>query len=129
MQKVLLYRSWRDCCFAHRWPWGPWHKEISAEMNDATKQKVLARVRRVVGQLEGVSRMIEQDRALVDVLLQLASAQAALGQAGKIVLRAYVERCVTSAIAADAPAERKQKADELVTQIARYSGLGRGKLT
>jgi len=32
-----------------------WHEEISAEMNDATNQKALARVRRVVGQLEGSS--------------------------------------------------------------------------
>ncbi len=53
-------------------------------MNDATKQKVLARVRWVVGRLGKVSRMFEQDRALVDVLLQFASAQVALSQAGKI---------------------------------------------
>jgi len=97
-------------------------------MNDATKKKVLVRIHRIVGQLEGVSRMIENDRELVDVLLQLSSMQAALGQAGKIILRAYVERSVTSAMATDAPVERKRKADELVTQIARYSGLGGGSL-
>jgi len=77
-------------------------------MNDATKTKVLARIHRIAGQLEGVSRMIERDRALVDVLLQLASAHAALGQAGKVILRACLERGVTAAIATDAPAERKQ---------------------
>ena len=35
--------------------------EVSSMMNDATKKTVLARIRRIAGQLEGVARMIEQD--------------------------------------------------------------------
>lgn len=94
-------------------------------MNDATKQKVLARIRRIAGQLEGVARMIEEDRYCVDVLLQIASAQAALGQAGKVVLRSHVETCVTAALESGKAAERKQKIDELMEVFARYGGLGR----
>lgn len=94
-------------------------------MNDATKKTVLARIRRIAGQLEGVARMIEEDRYCVDVLLQIASAQAALGQAGKVVLRSHVETCVTEALAAGKPAERKQKIDELMNVFARYGSLGK----
>lgn len=94
-------------------------------MNEATKKKVVARLRRVGGQLDGVSRMIEADRSSVDILLQLASAQAALGQAGKVVLRAFVETRLAGVDAATTPGERKQRIDELMDVFARYAGLGR----
>lgn len=94
-------------------------------MNDATKQKVLARIRRIAGQLEGVARMIEEDRYCVDILLQIASAQAALGQAGKVILRSHVETCVSAAIETGKSSERRQKIDELMEVFARYGGLGR----
>jgi len=94
-------------------------------MNDATKKKVLARIRRIAGQLEGVARMIEEDRYCVDVLLQIASAQAALGQVGKVVLRSHVETCVTDAMATGKLAEREQKINELMEVFARYGCLGR----
>lgn len=99
--------------------------EVSSMMNDATKKTVLARIRRIAGQLEGVARMIEQDRYCVDILLQIAPAQAALGQAGKVVLRSHVETGMTDAVATGKAAERKPKIDELMEVFARYGGLGK----
>jgi CsoR family transcriptional regulator, copper-sensing transcriptional repressor len=93
-------------------------------MDDAIKRKVLARLRRIAGQVEGVARMVEGDRSCVDVLLQIASAQAALGQAGKHVLRAHVETCVSDVMASGGRADRKQKIDELMDVFARYGCLG-----
>jgi DNA-binding FrmR family transcriptional regulator len=97
-------------------------------MNDTTKKKVLARIRRIAGQLEGVARMIEEDRYCIDVLLQIASAQAALGQAGKAILRSHVEACVSDAMATGKLAERKRKLDELMDVFARYGCLGKRSL-
>lgn len=94
-------------------------------MDVATRDRVLARLKRIAGQVEGIARMVADDRYCVDVLLQIASAQAALGQAGKIVLRSHVETCVTSAIASGEPEERDQKIDELMEVFARYGNLGR----
>lgn len=93
-------------------------------MNDSTKKKVQARLRRIAGQIEGIARMIEEDRYCVDVLLQVASAQAALGQASKLVLRSHVETCVSAVMAAGKPAERRRKLDELMEVFARYGCLG-----
>jgi len=93
-------------------------------MNEAIKKKVLARLRRIAGQVEGIARMVEDDRYCVEVLLQIASAQAALGQAGKLVLRSHVETCVSDAMAAGKPVARKQKIDELMEVFARYGCMG-----
>jgi len=81
-------------------------------------------MRKIAGQLGGIARMVEADRSSVDVLLQVASAQAALGEAGKLVLRSHVDSCVSAAIASGKPAERKQKLDELMQVFSRYGCMG-----
>lgn len=43
------------------------------------KDKLIARVRRIKGQLEGVERALQSDAACAEVLRQLASARGALG--------------------------------------------------
>lgn len=93
-------------------------------MDETTKKKVLARLRKIAGQVGGIARMVEQDRYCVDVLLQLASAQAALGEAGKVVLRSHVETCVSAALSAGQAVERKQKIDELMQVFSRYGSMG-----
>lgn len=50
-------------------------------MHDATKKKVVARLWNIAGQVGGIARMVEEERD-VDVLLQVASAKAALGCMG-----------------------------------------------
>jgi DNA-binding FrmR family transcriptional regulator len=93
-------------------------------MDESTKDKALARLRRISGQVAGIARMVEQDRYCVDLLLQIASAQAALGQAAKLVLRSHVETCVTSVLASGKASERKRKIDELMEVFVRYGALG-----
>jgi DNA-binding FrmR family transcriptional regulator len=93
-------------------------------MNSEFKRKLVARLHRIAGQVEGVARMIEDDRYCVDVLLQIASAQAALGQAGALVLRSHVDTCVTEAMTHGTAAQRKKKIDELMDVFSSYSRMG-----
>lgn len=93
-------------------------------MTETSKKKILARLRRIAGQVEGIAHMLEEDRYCVDVLLQIGSARAALGQAGKLVLRAHVETCVSEALTSGRPGDRKQKLDELMEVFARYGSQG-----
>jgi CsoR family transcriptional regulator, copper-sensing transcriptional repressor len=57
-----------------------------------------SRLSRIEGQVRGVARMLEEQRPCLEVLQQLASTQAALAGASKIVLRNYLERCASEAI-------------------------------
>jgi CsoR family transcriptional regulator, copper-sensing transcriptional repressor len=88
------------------------------------KQKLVARLRRIAGQVEGIARMIEGDRYCVDVLLQIAAAQAALGQAGALVLRSHVDTCVSEAMTNGTTTQRKRKIAELMDVFSRYSRIG-----
>lgn len=90
-------------------------------MDTDTKQKVLARLRRVGGQIEGVTRMVEDDRYCVDLLTQIAAAQAALGKAAEMVLEQHIESCVADAFASGETERRREKIDELMDVFSRYS--------
>jgi DNA-binding FrmR family transcriptional regulator len=94
-------------------------------MESVLKEKLVARLRRISGQVEGIARMIENDRYCVDVLLQIAAAQAGLGQAGALVLRSHVDTCVHEAMSNGTAGQRKKKIDELMEVFSRYSRMGR----
>ena len=91
-------------------------------MKEEAREKVLARLKKVAGQVAGISRMVEEDRYCVDVLHQIAAVEGALDRVGHLVLTQHVETCVASAIESGRPKERKEKLDELMEV---FSKLGR----
>src|SRR5437870_2501977 len=47
----------------------------------ATKDQLLARLKRIEGQIRGIEGMVEDDRYCIDILTQISAAQAALDSA------------------------------------------------
>lgn len=72
-------------------------------MDPERRADVLLRLAKAAGQVQGVSRMVTADRYCVDVLNQIAAAQKALDGVARIIVRNYLERCVTDAIASGDP--------------------------
>lgn len=68
----------------------------------ADKDKILARLRRMEGQVRGVQRMIEEDKYCVDILTQISSVIAAARAVGLLVLEDHVRGCVVNAHDPDA---------------------------
>lgn len=89
-------------------------------MKDEAREKALARLRKVAGQVAGIQRMIEEDRYCVDVLHQIAAVEGALDRVGHIILGSHVETCVTAAIESGKPRERKEKLAELMDVFSRF---------
>ena len=67
--------------------------------------------------------MVATDRYCVEVLQQIAAAQAALVETGKVILNGHVESCLVDAIRGDDPVERRKKLDELIDVFGRFVGL------
>ena len=85
-------------------------------MSPEKRDQALKRLARASGQVAGISRMIDDGRHCTEVLQQIAAVQKALDGVGNIVLRNYLERCVTTAIEGGDPLIY----DELMTVLTRY---------
>ena len=85
-------------------------------MSPQKRDEALKRLARASGQVAGISRMIDDGRHCTDVLQQIAAVQKALDAVGNLVLRNYLERCVTTAIESRDPLIY----DELMTVLTRY---------
>jgi DNA-binding FrmR family transcriptional regulator len=60
----------------------------------ATKDQLLARLRRVEGQVRGIERMVEHDRYCIDVLTQISAVQAALDKVALGLLDDHARHCM-----------------------------------
>lgn len=86
---------------------------------DQEKKRLLARLRRIEGQIGGLIRMVEEDHYCVDVLQQVAAVQGALAQASKFLIRTHLRTCVAGAFQSGNPEERERVISELVDLFAR----------
>ena len=91
-------------------------------MDIQTKAKTLGRLRRIEGQVQGIQRMVEEDKDCVDILLQLTAVQGAVEQVQKLLLGQHLESCVAEAVRSGNARDRQRKMDELLEVFSRFSG-------
>lgn len=65
-------------------------------MNSMSEDKILVRLKRVKGQVEGIIKMYEECRECADVVVQVVAVRAALGAVGKEMLTDKAMSCVKS---------------------------------
>jgi DNA-binding FrmR family transcriptional regulator len=83
----------------------------------ASKHQLLNRLARVEGQVRGVARMVEEDRYCIDVLTQIAAAQAALQKIALGLVDGHVRICMRDG--GGAPSDPDERVDELMGAVGR----------
>ena len=91
-------------------------------MDTQVKAKALGRLRRIEGQVQGIQRMVEEDKYCVDILLQLTAVQGAVEQVQKLLLGQHLESCVADVVRTGGSRDRQKKMDELLDVFSRFSG-------
>lgn len=81
------------------------------------KDRLLARMNRIEGQVRGIHRMISEDTYCVDVLTQVSAAVAALKGVAVELVDDHVRHCVVDAD----PEQVDAKVSEAVAAIARLT--------
>lgn len=84
------------------------------------KKKLNNRLRRVIGQVEAVGRMIEDGEYCVEILMQLSAATGALNKVGQIILEQHIRTCVSEAIKTGNSKDRDEKIEELMKVFRKY---------
>jgi DNA-binding FrmR family transcriptional regulator len=80
-------------------------------------KKALDTLRNARGQIDGIIRMVEEDRYCIDVSKQILAATALLKKANMTILRQHMNTCVTDALENGAGQE---KIDEIVLMLDKY---------
>jgi DNA-binding FrmR family transcriptional regulator len=88
-------------------------------MRNEIKTSCLKRLKRIEGQIRGLSGMVETDRYCIDVVTQIAAARAALRRVEEEILREHVAHCVEHAIASNDKADQRRKIAELMDVVSR----------
>lgn len=89
-------------------------------LNDDNRADITKRLNRIAGQVQGIQRMVDDDRYCVDILTQIAAARAALGKVSNQVLEAHLDTCVVTSFASGNENDREAKVRELLDVFGRY---------
>ncbi len=81
----------------------------------ADNEKVARLLRTARGQIEGVLRMIEEDRYCLEISGQITAAASILKKARSEVLRAHLRNCVKDTLLAGSPESISEKVEELIS--------------
>ena len=82
------------------------------------KDNYAKRLRRIEGQVRGISKMIEDDKYCIDVLTQISAVNSALQSVALGLLEEHLSHCVSHAVA-EGGAEAEKKLAEASAAIAR----------
>lgn len=63
-----------------------------------SKKRQMNRISRMVGHLEHVKKMIDNDEDCAQVLIQLSAIRSAMNGLGKEIIREHLDHCITHAI-------------------------------
>lgn len=56
------------------------------------------RLKKILGQVQAIDRMVDEDVPCEDVLAQINAAKSALNKAGQVVLEGHINHCIRDAI-------------------------------
>ena len=74
----------------------------------------LPRLNRISGQIDGIKKMIEEERYCVDIVNQIKAVRSALKSVEKNILQKHIKHCVAASFKAS-KTEQEQKINELIS--------------
>jgi DNA-binding FrmR family transcriptional regulator len=76
-------------------------------------EALLARLRRIEGQIRGIHKMLAEDRVCEDIVTQLMAARSSLDSVGLLIIDKHIESCICADASAEEALHNLQKAVRL----------------
>jgi len=80
------------------------------------------RLKKIEGQIKGLSRMVEKREYCIDILQQISAVAGALKATGLIILENHINTCVRQAMVSRNGQEVKDKVEELIEIYKKFTG-------
>jgi DNA-binding FrmR family transcriptional regulator len=87
------------------------------QLDEETTANVLARLRRIQGQIGGIIRMVESGRGCREVVQQVSAAGRALDQTGFKILASGLRQCLQDEPAAEQAGYSRAELEKLFLQL------------
>ena len=84
--------------------------------SEEDKKLLINRMNRIVGQLNGIKNMIENDEYCVDILTQLAASQAGIRSLANLLIDKHMHSCVVR----DIKEGKEDTIDEVLSNLRRF---------
>lgn len=90
-------------------------------ISEERKENIHKRLNYVQGQINGIKKMVDDERGCVEILTQISSTFEAMRKVSQIMMRNYMENCVTNGLRSDDPDVVNRMYDEVMKVMAKYS--------
>ena len=88
----------------------------TTKRDEENKKDLKIRLNRILGQVEGIKKMVEDDRYCADILIQLAAASKSIKSLASIILEYHMHSCLKEGIKSG----DDTKIDEIVDLFKRF---------
>jgi len=85
----------------------------------ADRAKVSRLLKTARGQIDGVLKMVEEDRYCIDISNQILAAEAVLNKANREIIKAHMKGCIKEALENDGSDEKIDEFLEILDKIAK----------
>lgn len=82
------------------------------------KKNLINRINRIIGSMEGVKKMIEDDRYCNDILIQLSAIESSIKSLSGILLEYHLTHCIKDAVQSG---ESDSAIEEIVDLFKRFN--------
>ncbi len=89
-------------------------------LNEKDKRELSRRLARITGQIQGIQRMVDDERYCIDIVMQVSAARSALAKVGERVLGRHFETCMVEAFESGSKRDREDKIQELMQVFSRH---------
>ena len=79
------------------------------------------RLRKIIGQVQAIDRMVDEDVPCEDILAQINAAKSALLKAGQVVLEGHLQHCVRDGIE---HGDAEKTIQNFAKAVERFSNMG-----
>lgn len=84
----------------------------------ADQEQVTRLLKTARGQIDGILKMVEENRYCLDISNQLMATQSILKKTNRMVLKAHMDCCVREAVLSDDPDEKLSELAALLDKLA-----------
>ena len=83
-------------------------------MEKTTHKETLNRLSRIAGQVQGIKRMVEEEKYCIDIITQVQAARSALRSVELKILEKHMHHCVSNALETGSQKDADEKMEELL---------------